>query len=46
LQALARQEGRDLEADIAALNAAIDARRLLPGIAPTPLPATSPQRVP
>ncbi len=46
LQALARQEGRDLEADIAALNAAIDARRQLPGIAPTPLPATSPQRVP
>lgn len=42
LQALARQEGRDLGADIATLNAAIDARRETPGSAPTP----APQRVP
>jgi hypothetical protein len=42
LQALARQEGRDLYADIAVLNAAIDARRQTPGIAPT----LTPQRAP
>jgi hypothetical protein len=36
LQALARQEGRDLNADIAALNATIDARRA----------TATPQRVP
>ena len=46
LQALARQEGRDLDADIATLNAAIDTRRATPGLAPTPLPATTPQRAP
>jgi hypothetical protein len=37
LQALVRQEGRDLNADIAALNAAIDARRATPA---------TPQRAP
>jgi hypothetical protein len=42
LQALARQEGRDLDADIAVLNAAIDARRQTPGSAPT----LTPQRAP
>ena len=42
LQALARQEGRDLDVYIAALNAAIDARRQTPGLAPT----LTPQRAP
>jgi hypothetical protein len=42
LQALARQDGRDLGADIAALNAALDARRATPGI--TTPPATPPRR--
>jgi hypothetical protein len=37
LQAIARQEGRDLNADIAALNAKIDARRAAPA---------TPQRTP
>ena len=42
LQALARREGRDLNADIAALNAAIDARRRTPGGGPTSTPGRAP----
>lgn len=41
LQAIARRHGRDLDADIAALNAAIDARRLAPPLPTAPAPPRS-----